>query len=172
VTEGSSASFSVSATSSGTPGYQWQRSNNNGSSWTDISGATNATYQISPTVYTDSGAQFRCVVTNAAGSVYSDPVTLTVHLAVPTINGQPSGPTVTEGSPASFSVSANGSGTISYQWQQFDGSTWNDISGATSDTYEINPTALSDNGSQFRCVVSNEAGSVTSSVALLTVNAI
>src|SRR5438046_6968872 len=44
------------------------------------------------------------------------------------------------------------------------------ISGATLASYTTPPTTSTDNGAQFTVVVSNTAGSVTSSVATLTVS--
>src|SRR5207245_3952078 len=45
------------------------------------------------------------------------------------------------------------------------------ISGATSSSYTTPATTSSDNGAQFKVVVSNTAGTVTSAAATLTVNA-
>src|SRR5439155_1481914 len=53
-----------------------------------------------------------------------------------------------------------------YQWQKAGAP----ISGATLASYTTPPTTSTDNGAQFTVVVSNTAGSVTSSVATLTVN--
>ena len=80
VTAGENAEFSVTATvGSETPTYQWQQSTDNGGSWTDISGATEASYTISSTTTSMSGNQYRCVVTSASGvSVTSAAATLTV----------------------------------------------------------------------------------------------
>jgi hypothetical protein len=83
----------------------------------------------------------------------------------PTITTQPSSQSVSEGGTASFSVVATGSGTLSYQWRK-DSSA---ISGATSSSYSIASAASGDAGS-YDVVVSNSAGSVTSSAATLTVS--
>jgi hypothetical protein len=71
------------------------------------------------------------------------------------------------GQTATFSVTATGSATLSYQWQK--GATA--IAGATSSSYTTAATTSSDNGAQFTVAVSNSAGSVTSNAATLTVNA-
>ncbi len=52
--------------------YQWVRDGQN------IPGAYQAAYQIGQTELADNGAVFRCVVSNSAGSVISDPAILTV----------------------------------------------------------------------------------------------
>ncbi len=72
---GKSASFTVVATGTSPLSYQWER---NG---TAISGATSSTYTTPPTVLTDTGSQFRVVVSNSAGQATSNPATLTVLAA-------------------------------------------------------------------------------------------
>ncbi|HEY6903540.1 MAG TPA: immunoglobulin domain-containing protein, partial [Candidatus Acidoferrales bacterium] len=84
----------------------------------------------------------------------------------PSITTQPSSQTVTAGQAATFSVAGTGTAPLSYQWQKNGVA----ISGATSSTYQTPPATASDNGSQFTVVLSNSAGSVTSSSGTLTVN--
>jgi len=62
---------------------------------------------------------------------------------------------------------ANGTAPLSYQWQK--GTT--NIQNAISSSYTTPATTSADNGSQFRVVVTNAGGSVTSSSATLTVTA-
>lgn len=89
-----------------------------------------------------------------------------------TIITQPTDKSVVEGKTATFTVNATGSEPLSYQWQQnMNGSGWTDITGETNDTYITGKTTMDMNGTQYRCVVSNSAGSVISDVATLTVNA-
>jgi hypothetical protein len=85
----------------------------------------------------------------------------------PSITTQPVSRTVSAGQTATFSVTASGTATLTYQWKK------NGIalSGATSASYTTAATTTSDNGSQFTVVVSNAAGSLTSSSAALTVSA-
>jgi alpha-tubulin suppressor-like RCC1 family protein len=163
VVEGAAATFSVSATGSAPLAYQWQR---NG---LDITGATAASYALSPTVLGDSGATFSVRVSNAAGPANSAAARLTVVAApvAPSISTQPIGVTVIAGQTASFSVVAGGSPSISYQWQR----NGVDISSATGVSYTTPVTALADGGAQFRVVVSNGVTSITSAAATLTVQA-
>src|SRR5205823_8394553 len=63
--------------------------------------------------------------------------------------------------------SATGAAPLSYQWQK-NGSA---ISGATAAIYTTPPTTSADNGAQFKVMVSNARGSVTSNAATLTVTA-
>ena len=92
----------------------------------------------------------------------------------PTIDTQPENQTVTAGNTATFTVDANGE-NLSYQWQQKttdSGSDWTNVGSATSsNTYTIDNTTTSMSGYQYRCVVNNSAGSVTSNAVTLTVNA-
>ena len=92
----------------------------------------------------------------------------TSESTAPAISQQPSNVTVTVGQTATFTVVATGSATLSYQWQKATAP----IAGATSASYTTAPTTGSDNGSQFTVVVSNSAGSVTSSAAKLTVSSV
>lgn len=85
----------------------------------------------------------------------------------PTIVTQPAAVVATEGDAATFSVTANGTAPLAYQWKRGGAS----IAGATARSYTIAATALADNGASFSVTVSNSAGSVTSSAAALTVNA-
>jgi hypothetical protein len=163
VTAGQTASFTVVASGTAPLSYQWQK---NGAS---MSGATSSSYTTPATTTSDSGSTFRVVVTNTAGTVTSSAATLTVNAAAvaPAITTQPANQTVTAGQTASFTVVASGTAPLSYQWQKNGAS----ISGATSSSYATAATTTSDSGSTFRVVVTNTAGTVTSSAATLTVNA-
>ena len=158
VPQGQPATFNVVASGSATLTYQWQRDQVN------ISGATASSYTLQNALFADSGAKFRVIVTNGFGSATSNEATLTVN-APPSITGQPANQTVTQGQPATFGVTANGSATLTYQWQR----NQVNIAGATSATYTIGATALSDNGAKYRCVVTNSFGTATSNEATLTV---
>ncbi|HKP71886.1 MAG TPA: lamin tail domain-containing protein, partial [Pyrinomonadaceae bacterium] len=87
----------------------------------------------------------------------------------PTIGQHPQSQTVAVGQPVTFTVSATGATPLGYQWQRNNGSGWVDIAGANSNSYTIAAVASTDNGAQFRCVVTNAFGSATSNSATLTV---
>ena len=79
VGEGNAATFNVAASGGGTLTYQWQQSIDGGSNWTNITGATNATYTIDRTTTDMSGNQYRCVVKDGYdNSVTSNAAALTV----------------------------------------------------------------------------------------------
>jgi hypothetical protein len=82
----------------------------------------------------------------------------------PSISTQPGAVTVYEQRPASFTVSSSGTPAPTYQWQK---SAVN-IAGATTNTYTIPSVTVAD-AADYRVVVQNVAGSITSSVAHLTV---
>ena len=159
VTAGQSTTFSVTATGTGPFTYQWRKNGVN------IPGATASSYTTPTTSSADNNAVFTVVVSNSAGTVTSSSATLTVVVA-PTITTQPAAQTVNAGQTATFSVTASGTATLSYQWAK----NGTDISGATSSSYTTPATSSADNAAVYTVTVSNSAGSVTSSNAILTVN--
>ena len=90
----------------------------------------------------------------------------------PTITTQPQDVEVKENETATFTVKVTGTEPLSYQWQQStdNGNSWTDIASETNATYTTGKTTMDMSGTQYRCVVSNSVGSVTSNVATLTVN--
>lgn len=90
----------------------------------------------------------------------------------PTITTQPQDVEVKENETATFNVKVTGTEPLSYQWQQSTdkGSSWTNIDSATSDTYTTVKTTMDMSGTQYRCVVSNSAGSIISDAVSLTVN--
>lgn len=95
-------------------------------------------------------------------------------VTAPTIaaSGQPTSTTAVAGKTASFTVTASGD-NLSYQWQvnRNDSKGWVDITGSTSATHTTDVLNTSYNGFQYRCVITNTAGSVTTNEVTLTVNA-
>jgi len=158
---GDSITFTVSASGTLPLYWQWQKNK------TDIPGAQKNTYTTPPAVKTDSGSVFRCIVSNSAGKDTSTEAVLTVTTTVvkPRITIHPQGQNVGKGDSALFSVTAQGTEPIFYQWQRNKA----DINSAFSPVYTLKNASLSDDSAKFRCIVSNTAGKDTSAEALLTV---
>ena len=156
---GQAATFSVTATGTASLSYQWEKNSN------AISGATSATYTTPATTTGDDGSTFSVVITNSYGSVTSNSATLSVTGTAPTITAQPASQSVSVGQAATFSVTATGTASLSYQWQKNSTA----ISGATSATYTTPATTAGDNGATFSVVITNSYGSATSKGATLTV---
>jgi beta-galactosidase len=82
----------------------------------------------------------------------------------PTISVSPSDVTVNAGEPATFTVVASGSGTLTYQWMK-DG---NNIGGATTASYTTT-AGSGDDGAEFKCKVTDTDGSTTSTGGFLRI---
>lgn len=122
-----------------------------------------------------------------SSSVYSSPITVSSNLTIkalavlsgyadgtltaaytvgtaPSITVQPQSQSVSSGDQVTFSVTATGTATLSYQWRKGGVS----ISGATSSTYVI-ASAVSGDAGNYSVVVTNAFGVDTSATASLTV---
>jgi hypothetical protein len=144
----SAATFQVTANGTLPLQYQWTKDERG------ITGATQSTLTISPTLASSAGS-YRVIVGNSTGfSAVSDPAILVVDAPLPgppIIITQPMSITVTAPDAATFSVLAVGTPAPSYQWLQGGIS----IPGATQTTLTISPTSLSDNGTTYQVRVSN-----------------
>ncbi|HKS38499.1 MAG TPA: lamin tail domain-containing protein [Verrucomicrobiae bacterium] len=85
----------------------------------------------------------------------------------PLITQQPTNLTVLEGGTAVFTVQLASTSGATYQWLRNNVN----IPGATSASYILSPVAITDNGAQFRCFITNPQGSTNSNTAILTVQA-
>ncbi len=161
VAVGQSATFSVVAAGSGTLSYQWFK----GATALTTATTTGTSYTISSVQASDAGS-YSVLVSSSFGAVTSNAAVLSVTAATqpPTITAQPQAATVAVGSSASFSVTATGSGTLTYQWTK-DGVA---ISGATKSSYSIASVQATDAGT-YAVAVTGGALTTTSSSATLTV---
>ena len=173
VTAGQQATFTAAATGTPTPTVIWQLSTNGGGHWDDIAWATSTTLTFT-TVAAHNGYLFRAKFTNSAGTATTTIATLTVNAApaAPVVTQNPSSLTVTAGQQATFTAAASGTPTPTVIWQVSTdgGASFNNIPSATSTTYSFT-TAAADDGKRFRAVFTNSAGTATTTVATLTVNA-
>ena len=188
VTAGAAAAFSVAAT--GTPAalsYQWFRQAARTSTWNRLSDGGGYSGSGTPTLSVVSstdmnGDQFLCTATNATGTATSTPAALVVNESAPAFTTQPADRAVSTGSAAHFTVAVTGVpltyGYFYYQWQrQVAGSgpwtnlvTTTGINGPDTASLTVSGTTLGMSGDQFRCLVTNTAGTTTSNAATLTVN--
>ncbi len=167
---GSTATLAVTAAGTEPLSYQWQMNVTNLVDGDITSGSTTSVLTIS-NVQTNNGGSYTVIVTNLAGSVTSSNALLTVTNIPPAITQQPTDQTVAVGSNVTFSVYATGTEPLSYQWQVngtnlADGG---DIDGATTNELTISNAQMSDSGNSYSVTITNIAGSVTSSNAILTV---
>ncbi len=165
--------------------YQWQV--NQGFGWVNAfgsvySGVNTDELTISGIPASFDGTQIRLKAMSGVVTpkeVYSNVLTLSVTPATISISQQPQNFAATS-SPetASFFVSAstNDGGTLSYQWQQNEGSGWVNmvdggiISGSTTNTVSILNATEALSNSEYRAIISSTgcSSTVTSGVAKLT----
>jgi sugar lactone lactonase YvrE len=115
-------------------------------------------------VTTNSTGNYDVIITSPSGSVTSSIVTLTVGVPA-SLSTQPQSLIVTNGNPATIALTAYGTGTLIYQWY-FNATTM--VDGGTNASLNFDNASVNQMGGYF-CVVSNDYGSVTSSIATLTV---
>ncbi len=167
VNAGAQASFTAAATDATTLTVQWQLSTN-GTTWTNISGATSTTYTVTATAAMSSN-QYRAVFTDAASLTANTTAATLSVLSAPVVTTNPAAQTATAGGTASFTAAASGTPAPTAQWQvSTDGSTWNNIGGATSTTYAFTVTTAA-SGNQYRAVFTNSQGTATTAAGKLTV---
>lgn len=156
---GSAANLKVVATGADLA-YQWRKDG------AAIAGATRADFAIPSLLPSDAGS-YDVVVSNGHGSATSTAARLSVSVNFSlSITRQPEAATVISGSPASFTVAAQSTLPIAYQWRK-NGSV---IAGATAATYAI-PAASADDAGTYTCLVSAGGTATPSSEATLTVQA-
>ncbi len=158
VAPGLSVALAVGTQGSGPLAYQWSR---NG---TPLAGQTGAQLLIAAATAGDAGS-YQVTVSNAAGSVASNAVALTV-IGAPVISAQPGAASAAVGSTATFGVTASGE-ALRYQWLR----NGLPIGSATEASYTTPALALADSGAVYSVAVFNGAGLVISQGALLTVDA-
>jgi hypothetical protein len=158
----SNAIFSVVASSVSPMSYQWQKNGTNLVNGGKFSGVHTNTLTIT-TVSSNEAAIYSVIITNLAGSVTSSNATLTV-IEPPVITGQPLSQQPILGSSISFTVGLNSTAPFNYRWR-LNGA---NILNATNAAYAIASVTTNDNGG-YSVVVTNAAGSVTSSNAVLKV---
>jgi hypothetical protein len=153
--EGATVTLAVEAEVEGTPAYQWYKDT------VAIDGATETAIELASVTGDDEG-KYKVEISNEAGSVESSEVTVSV-LELPVILTQPKDTEGSYGGSALFRVTTRVEGTPTYAWFK-DGVA---IDGATSKVLSLSGLT-GDDIAAYTLEVSNEAGSVTSDPAALT----
>ena len=138
-------------------------------SWSDVTGGS-LIIKFSPSEIKSYSAQ----ITFSGGG--ADEVTVgltgTGIIVPPSFIVQPKDRTVTAGGTAEFSVElAEGTASYTLKWQKRADSSanWSDMTGQTGKKLTLSSVALSDNGTQYRCVAVYSDGEISSGVATLKV---
>ncbi|MCX6927825.1 MAG: VWA domain-containing protein [Verrucomicrobia bacterium] len=155
---GGDVTFRVSATGNAPLSYQWFFNQTS-----LLANATSDTLFLTNVQPAQAGS-YTVVISNSAGAVTSAPPAVLTVVIAPQLVSQPLSQTVWEGTNVSFSVMATGTPPFSYQWQ-FNGAI---LPGATGPLLLLTNVTKSLSGN-YTAIVGNAAGSVTSSVAVLTV---
>ncbi|MDB6125265.1 MAG: Immunoglobulin I-set domain protein [Pedosphaera sp.] len=161
---GSTATFTVSASGTAPIAYQWLKEGTPLFDGGNLFGANASLLTMTNVSSTDAG-HYAVVLSNPANTVTSSIVTLTVN--DPIITTQPVSRTNVAGDIANFFVGAAGTAPISYRWY-FNGT--NALAVGTTNSLNLTNVQTLDQGS-YSAVITDAAGSVTSSVATLTLKA-
>ncbi len=175
IQSGQTATFRVTASGSNLS-YQWYYRKSETGAWNKCSDGASATLSVEAKAYRD-GYQYRCKVTNAVGSTYSEPATLRAG-DVPVITVQPTDTTVGLYKKATLTVAAEGEG-LSYQWFYCDISNWPSLNdpipwrkcsgeGFDTPTLTVKGNRYTDER-RYCCKISNAYGKVYTETVSLTV---
>jgi hypothetical protein len=154
---GDAVNFSVAHTGSLPLTYQWRF---NGF---PVPGATNVTLNLVNVQFLQAG-NYSLAISNVAGGVISADAPLAVN-SPPIVTAQPAARTVTAGRSVTFTAGVIGSPPLAYQWRL----SGTNLPGATSSNLTFAAAQVSDRG-LYSLVITNGFGSVTSTLAFLTVH--
>jgi sugar lactone lactonase YvrE len=160
---GDTASFSVAAAGSQPITYQWRKDG------VDIPGAIEPDLIIDEITTADFGV-YTVVASNAGGSEVSLDAVVTDATVAPQFLSQLESQVLAPGDNTSFTLVAEGTQTITYQWQKNGVSLVNGgvYSGVTTSTLTLTGLTGANSGT-YTLIATNAAGSVTSNEATLNV---
>lgn len=179
VCQNSNAIFSVTGSGGiGSITYQWQESTNGGASFLNVSdvglytGTTTSTLTLTSPPLSYTGRLYRAVVTNSCGSITTSGAALSFYSQVGVISSPSSQTGCVNGAATFVAHGQPRNGTIQYQWQEFNGSSWQNlnnqaygygtVSGATLASLTISGLQASASGRQYRALMQDDCGMVTS----------
>ena len=170
---GGTATITVNANAAGASTYTWQQSTNGGSSWSNIAGYINttATSYTTTTLATAGIRLYRVTYSSTScGTQTTAPITINI-VADPILTVTPSNNNFCAGGNTTLSTAVTGGlGTNSYQWQQYIGTTWTNIAGATGASYTASNLSATTN---YRAnLTQSVSGCAASVISPITVNAL
>ncbi|MCE3278070.1 MAG: hypothetical protein K0S44_261 [Bacteroidetes bacterium] len=160
---------------SGASSYSWTRTNMANVLGIPTSGTGNISGILNNN--TTSARTVTFTITPTLSGCTGDPITATVTVnPLPVVTAQPANQSITYGSGASFTVAAAGM-VSAYQWQEYAGSTWINVtdggiySGTNTPTLSLSLPTASMNNYKYRCIVSGSCPpNAISNEALLNVS--
>jgi gliding motility-associated-like protein len=175
----------ITGPNSGTYTYQWQTSTVSPTSGFAGASGTNNIYYYNPNPVSTT-TYYRRLVSNTGCSSTSNTVTVTVNTAI-AISTQPANQAICAGGTAIFSVGVTGPPTLNYQWYEYNGSVWNNLSdggiysGSATATLTLTGATAAMNNYRYYVKVgssgctastqnSNSAGLTTNNAPAITAN--
>lgn len=129
----------------------WQRSLNNGQTWSTINGQTGTTIQVAPTANT----QYRAIYSCQSGSCAADTSNVQSVTVVPDPSIQlTGGKTICSGGSAQLTANlVKGVGTCLVKWQFFNTSTnaWEELQGVSGSRLSVIPTKTTQYRAKYEC---------------------
>jgi len=172
---GESINFSLAVDGSSSD-IQWQVDSLDGNGFIDITGANGLAVSTGEVSEDNEGLKYRAILSTCNTPITSDEAVLSIATKPEIISTSPEvSLSVCQSGDGSFTVEAEGEGTLTYQWQYYRGSNlYTDLSdggvysgsstatltltGADSSLPEILESNADRDIAYFRCVVSNAAG--------------
>ncbi|MEX2429287.1 MAG: immunoglobulin domain-containing protein [Bacteroidales bacterium] len=167
--EGTTATFSVTATGTGINSYQWRKDGNPIADGGDVSGTQTAVLTINNIETADEGL-YSVTVAGTCDPATSADAELAVDDNI-VITSQPANETICEGLTATFNVVHTGTGPVTYQWRKngFALTDGGDISGATTDELQITNAQTAYEGN-YDVIITGHCSTLGSNTASLSVD--
>lgn len=164
---GQNTSFTSAASGHGQLSYRWYKGNYAIYDSSKYSGTATATLTVYAVATTDaslykvkvSNSDKKYAFSNSAQLSVSGPAKVTV---------QPVNTSLYSGQSGSLVIATSGDQPITYQWQKWNGSAWQNVSGASSAALNF-ASVTSSHAGRYRCQVSNAVAKDTSAEASVTV---